>query len=93
MITDLHLYRSLNKEYRLNPWQKVCVEKSIEWNISISTYWKYITHKMNFNRPKKSNLLITPVLTNNSFWLLRFKESNITIRDKKEKEFITNTLI
>jgi hypothetical protein len=87
------LYKSENKEYRLKPWQKVCVEKSIEWNINISTCWKYITHKIGFDRPKKSNLLTAPILTNNTFWLQKFKENNITIRDKKEKELIANTMV
>jgi len=72
------LYKSENKEYRLNQGQKVCIEKSIDWKISISTYWKYITHKMSFDRPKKSNLLIAPtfrdkkekeLIVNNLVWI------------------------
>lgn len=84
------LYKSEDKEYRLRPWQKVCVEKHLNWVIKISINWKYIAHEVSFERPEKQNIIWVPrkkwELSDSSNNIDIYKNKNIGIREQKEIE-------
>jgi len=87
------LYKSENKKYRLRPWQKICVEKHLNWEIKVSINWVYIESENSFERPEKQNIIWIP----RQKWELnnendKYEEENIRIKDYKEKEAKANAL-
>lgn len=89
------LYKSEDKKYTLRQWQKVCVEKHLNWEIKISINWVYIKSEASFERPERQNNYLAPREkwgVNND----KYELKNVRISDKKEDinkalELVTET--
>ena len=86
------LYKSEDKRYKLRPWQKVCVEKHLNWAIKISINWEYVTSEKSFERPDKQN----------NMWIARIKwetknniyeNKDLRLNELKEKEIEALSLV
>lgn len=83
------LYKSEDKKYNLRQWQKVCVEKHLNWDIKISINWTYVESKASFERPEKQNIIWMPRKKweiNNSITDQVYENKDIRLTDIKEKE-------
>ena len=87
------LYKAENKEYRLNPWQKVCIEIHLNWDIMISYNWIYITSEESFERPEKQNT----IWISRKWNILLINQSNeinsVTIQKSRENEYNAKLLV
>lgn len=83
------LYKSEGKKYNVRQWQKVCVEKHLNWDIKISINWIYIESELSFERPEKQNNIWIPRKKwemNNSITNEIYENKDIRVTDIKEKE-------
>lgn len=83
------LYKSEGKKYNVRQWQKVCVEKYLNWDIKISINWIYIESELSFERPEKQNNIWIPRKKwemNNSITNEIYENKDIRVTDIKEKE-------
>jgi len=89
------LYKSEDKKYNLRQWQKVCIEKHLNWDIKISINWVYIESKASFERPEKQNIIWIPrkkwEISNNITNQI-YENNGIRLKDIKEKEAIALAL-
>jgi len=88
------LYKSEDKKYSLRQWQKVCVEKHLNWDIKLSINWVYIESKVSFERPERQNNIWIPRKkwdVSNIFHQV-YENNNIRLKDIKEKEAKTLAL-
>lgn len=83
------LCKSEDKKYKLRQWQKVCVERHLNWEIKISTNWVYIDCNISFDRPEKLNAFWEPRKKWDLFDNKKDDKNeilNISNRDLKEKK-------
>jgi len=75
------LYRKINSWYMIKSWDKVTIEKWLDWKIRISKKWIYIESKTSFLRPEKILRLFTAPLIDDDI-----EEMRKEILEKREAE-------
>jgi hypothetical protein len=58
----------------IKPKYYVDVEIHLNWDIKISRFWKYIKHKVSFERPQRVHKLMTAPIYNSNLNLISKKE-------------------
>lgn len=78
------LFRKKDCWYMIKPWDKITVEKHLNWDIKISKNWIYIDSEVSFDRPKRKYKLYTAPVSESH--LGELKESINLIEQKKKLE-------
>lgn len=81
------LYRNKDNSILFRPWNRVIVEKHLNWDVLISKNWEYIDFKASFERQKREFKLYTAPIPDND--LNSQKDYNYS--DKKINTNLNNT--
>lgn len=76
------LYRTKEKLYMIKPWEKIIVEKHLNWEIKISKGWIYIVSKVLFDKPERLWKLFTAPVSDED---IENKRKEALEKQEKEK--------
>lgn len=76
------LYRTKDKLYMIKPWEKVTIERHLNWEIRISKNWLYITNKVLFEKPERLWTIFTAPISDDD---IENKRKEILKKSENEK--------
>ena len=80
------LYRTKEKLYMIKPWEKITVERHLNWEIKISKNWIYIVSKVLNEKPEKLWQIFTAPISDEDIEIKRKEALEKLEKEKKEQK-------